>query len=113
MLIWLSFISSFMGAYRFLYIRNVCYMVTPEVIRIRRGLFFKRTDQVELFRVKDYILTQSFLLQLFRLMDLMLKTTDPENPVIWLRGIPQSDLVDTLREHVQAARQHNRIYEIN
>lgn len=112
-LIWLSFISSFMGAYRFLYIRNVCYMVTPEVIRIRRGLFFKRTDQVELFRVKDYILTQSFLLQLFRLMDLMLKTTDPENPVIWLRGIPQSDLVDTLREHVQAARQHNRIYEIN
>ena len=60
-----------------------------------------------------YILTQPFILQLFKLMDLTLKTTDPENPVIWLRGIPLSDLVDTIRGHVQEARQHNRIYEIN
>ena len=46
-------------------------------------------------------------------MDLTLKATDPENPVIWLRGIPYSDLVDTLRERVNDARQHNRVYELN
>ena len=112
-LIWVSFGSLFMAIYRYLYIRQVRYLVTPEVIRISAGIFFKRIDQVELYRVKDYILTQSFLLQVFRLMDLTLKSTDPENPVIWLRGIPESDLVDTIREHVQSARQHNRIYEIN
>jgi uncharacterized membrane protein YdbT with pleckstrin-like domain len=109
----LSFICLFMAVYRYLYIRNVRYTLTSEVIRITRGIFFKRTDQVELFRVKDYILTQSFILQVFKLMDLTLKSTDPENPVIWLRGIPESDLVDTIRDHVQAFRQHNRIYEIN
>lgn len=102
-----------MGFYRYLYIRNIRYVVTDEIIRVTRGIFFKRTDQVELFRVKDYILEQPFVLQIFRLMDLCLKSTDPENPVIWLRGIPYSDLVDTLREYVQRARQHNRIYEIN
>ena len=112
-MIFLSLLTLSMACYRFSYIRNIRYMITPEIIRIRRGIFFKRMDQVELYRVKDYILTQSFILQVFRLMDLELKSTDPENPVIWLRGIPFSDLVDTIREHVQQARQHNRIYEIN
>ena len=60
-----------------------------------------------------YIITQPFMLQLFHLMDVTLKSTDPENPVIWLRGIPESDIIDTIRDHVQEARQHNRIYEIN
>ena len=60
-----------------------------------------------------YIVTQSFLMQLFHLMDLTLKGTDPENPVIWLRGIPESNMVDTIRNHVNEARQHNRLYEIN
>ncbi len=112
-LIWLSMAIMLFAFYRFLFIRNIIYLITPEIIRIRRGIFFKRTDTVELYRVKDYILTQPFILQLFKLMDLTLKTTDPENPVIWLRGIPLSDLVDTIRGHVQEARQHNRIYEIN
>jgi uncharacterized membrane protein YdbT with pleckstrin-like domain len=109
----LSLVAAAMGFYRFLYIRNCIYTLTPEVIKITRGLFFKRTDQVELFRVKDYVQTQPFLLQLFGLMDLMLRTTDPVNPVVWLRGIPLSGIVDTIRAHVLETRQHNRIYEIN
>jgi uncharacterized membrane protein YdbT with pleckstrin-like domain len=108
-----SLLAAMIGCYRFFYIRHIIYTITPEVIRITRGLCFKRTDQVELFRVKDYVQTQSFLLQLFSLMDLMLRTTDPVNPVIWLRGIPLSDIVDTIRAHVLETRQHNRIYEIN
>jgi len=60
-----------------------------------------------------YTLTQPFVLQIFKLMDLHLKTTDPENPEVWLRGIPLSELVEQLRERVLETRQHNRIYEIN
>jgi len=112
-LVWISLLSAVFGFYRFLFIRSVCYTITPEIIRIRRGIFFKRTDQVELYRVKDYILTQPFLLQVCGLMNLTLKSTDPENPVIWLRGIPASDLVDTLRGYVQQARLNNKIYELN
>jgi uncharacterized membrane protein YdbT with pleckstrin-like domain len=102
-----------MAWYRFIFIRNSRYVITREVIRISRGIFFKRTDQLEMFRIKDYIITQPFVLQIFRLMDVTLKSTDPENPVIWLRGIPESDIIDTIRDYVQEARQHNRIYEIN
>jgi len=99
--------------YRLLYIRSYCYQITAEVIRVSKGIFFKRTDQLEMFRIKDYIVTQSFLLQLFRLMNLTLKSTDPENPVLWLTGIPESDIIGTIRDRVQEARKNNNIYEIN
>jgi uncharacterized membrane protein YdbT with pleckstrin-like domain len=112
-LIWLSIISTSMAFYRFIYIRNIRYEVGPEIIRITRGILFKRTDQVELYRLKDYIVFRPFLLQLLGLMDLQLKGTDPENPVLWLRGIPKSDIVDVIRGYVQGARGHNQIYEIN
>lgn len=99
--------------YRLLYFRSFSYLITAEYIRITQGIFFKRTDQVEMFRVKDYIITQSFLLQVCRLMYLTLKSTDPENPVIQFRGIPESDITDTIRERVLSARKNNNIYELN
>lgn len=110
--IWLSMILLFFGVYRYLFIRRTLYVITSDVLRFQCGIFFKRTDTVELFRVKDYIITQSFLLQIFGLMDLTLKTTDPESPVVWLRGIPLSDLTEVLRERIINAGKHNRIYEI-
>jgi len=112
-LIWLSLISSLVAIYRYLFIRKVIYLVTPQYIRITKGIFFKETDTVELFRIKDYIILEPFLLQLFSLMDLHLKTTDPENPMLWLRGIPQSDILDIIRERVLETRKHNQIVEIN
>ena len=112
-LLWVSLLAVLFAIYRYIFIRQVTYLVTQEYIRVTKGIFFKQIDTVELFRVKDYIITESFLLQIFRLMDLHLKTTDPENPIIWLRGIPQSDIVDVIRERVLETRQHNRIFEVN
>jgi uncharacterized membrane protein YdbT with pleckstrin-like domain len=112
-LTWLSLATLAMACYRFIYIRRTRYLIILKIIRVQRGIFFKRIDQMELWRVKDYVITQSFLLQILRLMDVTLKGTDPENPVIWLRGIPCSDLVDTLRERVNEARQRTRLYELN
>jgi len=109
-LIYLSLFSMIAGLYRYIFIRRVIYLVTPQYIRITTGIFFKEIDTVELFRIKDYIIFEPFLLQLFKLMDLHLKTTDPENPLLWLRGIPQSDIID---ERVLETRKHNQIVEIN
>jgi hypothetical protein len=66
-----------------------------------------------MYRIKDYVMMQPLSLRLFRLMDLLLKSTDPENPMIWLRGIPESGIIDTIRDRVQEARKHNQIYEVN
>lgn len=99
--------------YRILYIRSFQYLITGEYIRITRGIFFKRIDQAEMFRVKDFVITQPFVLQLFKLMNLTLISTDHSNQVIYLQGIPESDIVDTIRDRVQEARRHNNIYELN
>ena len=112
-LLWISVLAIIAAIYRYIFIRRVIYLVTQEYIRVSKGIFFKQIDTVELFRVKDYIITEPFLLQVFKLMDLHLKTTDPENPVIWLRGIPQSNVIDIIRDRVLETRQHNRIVELN
>ncbi len=112
-LIWLATISAAFAVYRYLFIRCIRYTISNEYLQISRGLFFRRVDTLELFRIKDYVLEQPLLLQVLRLMDLQLMTTDPVNPQVWLRGIPLSNLVDTLRERVLATRRVNGIYEIN
>ncbi|MFA6082810.1 PH domain-containing protein [Mucilaginibacter sp.] len=99
--------------YRLLYIRSFKYLVSAEYILITKGIFFKRIDQVEMFRVKDYIITQPFILQMFKLMYLTLKSTDEENKVIRFEGIPESGILDTIRQRVLAARKNNNIYELN
>jgi uncharacterized membrane protein YdbT with pleckstrin-like domain len=112
-IIWFSLAASIFLLYRYLYIRRLTYLVTPEYIRITNGILVKRVDQVELYRVKDYIIIQPPVLQLFGLMNVILKSTDGENPVVKLYGIPRSDLIDELRSRVQQARKNNNIYEIN
>ena len=112
-LIWISLTGIVAALYRYIFLRRVIYLVTLEYIRITRGIFFKRIDTVELFRVKDYTIEEPFILQILKLMDLQLRTTDPQNPILWLRGIPQSDIIDIIRDRVLETRRHNPIYEIN
>lgn len=113
LIIWFSLVATIVALYRYFYIRKLSYQITGEYIRITKGIFFKRIDQVELYRVKDYVITQPPIMQLFRLMNVTLKSTDNENPVIQMIGIPRSDLIDEIRERVQQARKNNQIYEIN
>jgi uncharacterized membrane protein YdbT with pleckstrin-like domain len=108
-----SFVLIGAAWYRLLYIRRSSYLITPDYIRVDRGIFFKRTDQIEMFRIKDYIVTRPFTLQLLGLMNLTLKSTDPENPVLRMTGIPYADLLETIRDFVQKARMNNHIFEIN
>ncbi|RFZ85267.1 PH domain-containing protein [Mucilaginibacter terrenus] len=101
------------GWCKLLVIRSNRYLIGKDRIRSSRGILFKRMDELEMYRIKDYIITQPPLLQLFGLMNVILKSTDLETPTLKLMGIPSSDLIDTIRKRVQIARQNNRIYEIN
>lgn len=108
-----SFITLIFTWYRILYIRSFRYEVNDSFIRFSKGLLFKKTDQLEMYQIRDYIQIQSFTMQLFRLMNLTLKGTARENPSITLTGIPVSGILDDLRERVQQARAAKNIYEIN
>lgn len=99
--------------YRILHLRSYEYVICGEFVRLTRGIFFRRTDQLEMFRIKDYILVQSLPMRLLHIMHLTLKSTDPENPVITLKGIRAFSLVDEIRSRVQEARRRNNIVELS
>lgn len=112
-LILISVLCSAVGFYRYWQVRRTIYSLDAEVLHISTGIFLRRTDSLELYRVKDYVVTRNLLMQLFGLMNLTLLTTDLSGPVIILRGIPKSDLPDIIRERVQRARQNSKIVELN
>jgi hypothetical protein len=52
-------------------------------------------------------------MRILKIMTLTLFTTDKQDVVIALNGIPQSNLNDTIRDLVQRARAKSKIIEIN
>lgn len=103
----------FMAWYRYLTLRFTVYYIDAEVLKIKTGFIAKRIDSLELYRVKDHIVTQSFMMRIFRIMTITLLTQDLTSGQVALTGIPLSDLPDQLRDYVQQARIKNRIFEIN
>mgnify|MGYP003402931719 CR=1 FL=1 len=99
--------------YRFWYIRNVMYIITSETIKTRTGIFNYVVTTLELYRVKDYIVTQSLIMRIFKIMTLTLYTTDKQESILVMEGIPQSGLGDVIRDLVQRARSKSKIVEFN
>jgi uncharacterized membrane protein YdbT with pleckstrin-like domain len=95
---------------KWLQIRFLRYELTTERLRLSQGVLSRSTDQVELYRVKDYILREPFLLRMFGLGDVVLETTDDSNPTVLLRAIHQPGSVrDQIRKHVEIRRDAKRV----
>lgn len=112
-LIILSLLTAIYAWYRFLYIINIQYTVTQESITVRTGLIARRFDNLELYRVKDYVVKQSVAMRIFGIMTVTLFTTDLTSDTVSLQGIPLSNITEKIRGLVQIARINNRIFEVN
>src|SRR5687767_14985829 len=73
-------IPIFIALWRYLETRTRKYEVTSERIRLTSGVLSRRTDDFELYRVKDSTLEQPFFLRLFGLSTLSLRTSDATHP---------------------------------
>ena len=100
----------FIGLWHWLKLRSRVYEVTTQRIRIRQGIFNKRTDELELYRVKDTTLVEPFWVQLFKLGNIEVTTTDLTTPLVILEGIPQASwLREELRKSVEICRDKKRV----
>src|SRR6185436_6329397 len=87
---------------RWLQIKCQRYHLTTERLRLRSGVLSRKTDEIELYRVKDYVLLEPFWLRLFGLSNISLTTTDDANPLVLIRAVPEGDnLRDQIRKHVE------------
>ena len=77
-----------------LLIKAVSYEITSERIKITSGIFSKKTNAMELYRVKDYTLKEPFFYRLFHLGNIIILTSDHSTPQIILRAIPGARQAD-------------------
>ena len=94
--------------------RTTLYEITTQRLKIRRGILNRRLDEIELYRVKDYILDQPVALRLIGLGHVTVVSSDPSTASVVLRAIGNAETVrEQLRNAVQAERDRKRVREVD
>ncbi|MEK6807105.1 MAG: PH domain-containing protein [Pseudomonadota bacterium] len=104
----------FYAFWRWLETRCFTYSVTTDRIIMRQGVFSKRTDELELYRVKDATLLEPFWLRLVSLGRIVLTTSDRTTPIVQLNAVPDAaKLREEIRRNVERLRAQKGIREMD
>ncbi len=85
------------------------YQVTTERLIVKKGLFSRDYEDIELVRVQDVDYKQTLGERILDIGDIIIRSSDPSNPVITLRNVTNPGKVhEVIRRATQAARQKYR-----
>jgi uncharacterized membrane protein YdbT with pleckstrin-like domain len=88
------------------------WIVTEEQIKIKKGVFSKTVNYIELYRVYDYQERKTFIQALFHNTTLYIHSGDKSHPILCMYGLKEDDaLLGTIRERVENQRKIKGIYE--
>jgi uncharacterized membrane protein YdbT with pleckstrin-like domain len=91
-------------------LRSRQYEITTERILIRSGLLSKRTEEIELYRVKDYVLTEPFWQRLFGVGTIEISTHDESTPKVLVEAIRNArSVVEEVRKNVEICRERKKV----
>lgn len=86
--------------------KGMRYKITARTIDYESGVFSKRIETVQLWRVQDIDFHQSFMGRLLGVATIRIVTTDRSTPEIALSGLPASrEVFERLKEAADLARQ--------
>ena len=91
--------------YKWLEVKSTSFTLTTERLRWQWGILSRRTEEVELYRVRDLGFVQPFVQRIVGLGTIEVTSTDERTPVIELKAIKQADDV---REHFREATERMR-----
>ena len=110
---WLVF-PMFVCLHKFLTIRTTTYTISQGRLVSSYGIFSKTVDELELYRVKDYRVTQSFFQRLFNLGAVELITSDKTDAVVSLHLIKDpTSIKDMIRNMVEELRDQKGVREFD
>lgn len=92
------------------------YEITDQRLIIRRGIFMKSIDEIELYRIKDLRLNFSLLNQMAGIGTICLASSDEttHGAELVMRDVPQAQTRrETLRALVDAARRQRGVRELD
>ncbi len=98
------------AAWKWLELKCRTYEVTTERIKVSRGILSRRTDEMELYRVKDLTLIEPFFFRLCGLGSLIITTNDASTPTLTIHAVRRvKELREDLRQAVEACRDKKRV----
>ncbi|MEM7622018.1 MAG: PH domain-containing protein [Planctomycetota bacterium] len=90
------------------------YVLTTQRLRMKDGILNRRTEEIELYRVRDTALHQSLFERIFGLGTIDLTSSDPRTPEVNLRGIKGADGVrEHFRIHTEKMRRSRGVRDID
>jgi len=112
LLCWLV-VPIFYALWRWIDTRLTEYELTSQRLVFRSGVFNRKTEEIELYRVRDSSLDEPLLLRLFGTGNIVLYATDSSAATFVLRAVKAAaDVRQKLRAAVEAARDQKRVRSI-
>ncbi len=95
--------------------RSIRYRVTTQRIVVERGLFSKRMDQLDIYRIIDYVVDLPFGQRIMGTGNLVLRSMDPTNPEMKLVGLKTDvrALYENLRRATEVEKQRHNVRVID
>jgi uncharacterized membrane protein YdbT with pleckstrin-like domain len=90
--------------WRWLVVRNTVFTLTTERFSVRRGVFNRVTEDLELYRVRDTRLEQTFFERIFGLGEVILFTTDASTPEVHIPWLKDAELLRQAVRKLSEAR---------
>lgn len=103
-----------LAIWKYLDVRCTTFELTPQRLRRSTGVFNRVHHELELYRVKDYVINQPFWQRIFGLGTVILETSDRTHPTFVIPAIADSTPVrDHIREQVEYLRETKKVREID
>jgi uncharacterized membrane protein YdbT with pleckstrin-like domain len=100
--------------WRYLVTNAVVYELTEERLSVKRGVFNLVSDELELYRVRDYTLYEPLFLRIFGVSVIVLDTSDRTTPVAIIDGVKGGgELISKIRSLVEVCRKKKGVREID
>lgn len=98
----------------YLHTKNTIYVVTQERMRVHTGIFSKRIDDLEWYRVKDTAFIQPFIFRFFGLSNIQLYSSDISWGQSSIPGVENGmELREKIRRIVELARVKKGVREVD
>lgn len=95
---------------KWIVVKNHRYKVTTERIFYTTGIFSKKTEAMELYRVRDVDMYEPFWQRLFKLGNVSLTTSDKTSMNFLLKAVPNpAELMNNIRKNVELRRDVKRV----
>lgn len=106
-LLWLSLF------FMYLSLMSWSWQIGSDTIRTQNGIFSKRVNFIELYRVVDYSESQTFAQRCLGIKTVEIISTDRTEPSLLIVGVPsRMNLIEHIRNKVETCKNEKKVFEV-